>query len=594
MGSDSPAAGAEPSAPSRAAALWPVVVLGAVAAAVVAVGLTARTAAPVLAGLPDPGIAVRAGLPGVRVVAEVLAVLVVGAYLAAVLLVPEGPDRDRALRLGGRLAGFWALLSAVLVVLTVADAMGMTLGEVVVPSMLFPGIGRFTVAIAWLVSAHLAGLVWLWEKLAVPPIALLATAVAGVAPVALTGHSSAGGNHDWAGDSLMAHVVAASVWVGGLVAVLVVAGAHRSYAVTATRLYSAIALGCWLVVAATGVVNAFLRVHPVDLLTTDYGYLLLAKTAAVLLLGALGYLHRVRTIPRLEAGKFRAFLRLGAVEVLLMLVTVGIAVGLARSPGPRAGAAPGSVTEELLGYGLPDRPTLVRLATQWRPDLVFGTLALVGALWYLSRLRNRAWPAERTASWLLGCLVLAVATSSGLGRYEPAVFSAHLLVQVLVGFVAAVLLAHGRAPELAGVRAPEGAEDAGAGRWPKPWTVAGVYTVPPLLLYAGGLHDQLAGQHWVRVVLLLWSLAAGWVLFSAPVPRRGPVLAVAVVYLVCGIALLERESVLGQSFYTALELGWRHDAAGIQAAAGWIAVAAAVLVAVYAGSLGARREPEPY
>ncbi|WP_156753341.1 CopD family protein [Actinokineospora pegani] len=569
----------------RSRALAVLVLLGVAAAGAVAVGLAVRGAQPPLPGLPDPGEAVRVGLPAVRVAAEVLAVLVLGALVAAVVLVPDPDDRGRAARWAGRLSGCWALLALAMVLLTVSDSMSMPPHEVLTAGHLFPGIGMFTAATAWLVVAHAAALVWLWEKFAVPAVGLLCASVIGVAPVALTGHSSAGGDHDWATDSLMAHVLAAAVWVGGLVAVLVVAGARRHYAVRAIRLYSAIALACWLVIAATGVVNAFLRVRPTDLWTTDYGALLLAKTAAILVLGALGYLHRVRTIPRVEAGRFSGFLRVGAVEVLLMLVTVGIAVGLARSPGPGAEPGPGSTTRSLLGYGLPDRPSMERMLTQWRPDLVFGTLAVVAAVWYLAALRGRAsWPVERTLSWLAGCLVLGAATSSGLGKYEPAVLSAHLVLQVLVGVVAPILLARGRPLALARV------EPAG---WPRLWVAAAVFAVPPALLYVLGLYDGVAGQHWARLLLLAWSLAAGLVLFSAPVPRRAPVMLVSAVYLATGLALLAREAVLGQAFFAELELGWRHDGAGIQSAAGWVAVTAAVVVAVYAGSLGARRDPEP-
>ncbi|WP_424184598.1 cytochrome c oxidase assembly protein [Actinokineospora sp. G85] len=583
MGLDSAGGGSRAGSPSRALAV--LVALGAVAAGAVAVSLAVQGAKPPLPGLPDPGAVTRVGLPAVRVLAEVLAVLVLGALLAAVVLVPDQDDRARAARWAGRLSAAWALLALAMVLLTLSDSMSMPPHAVLAEGHLFPGVGMFTAATAWLVVAHAAALVWLWEKFSVPAVGLLLVSVVGVTPVALTGHSSAGGDHDWAADSLMAHVLAAAAWVGGLVAVLVVAGARRHYAVRATRLYSAIALACWLVIAVTGVVNAYLRVRPADLLTTSYGALLLAKTAAILVLGVFGYLHRARTIPRLAAGRPSGFLRVGAVEVLLMLVTVGIAVGLARSPGPGAEPGPGSATESLLGYGLPDRPSMERVLTQWRPDLVFGALAVVAAVWYLVALRGRAsWPFERTLSWLAGCLVLGAATCSGLGKYEPAVLSAHLVLQVLVGVVAPILLAKGRPLALLRV------EPAG---WPRPWVVAAVFAVPPVLLYVLGFYDAVAGQHWARLLMLAWSLAAGLVLFAAPAPRRAPVLLVSAVYLAAGLALLTREAVLGEAFFAELELGWRHDGAGIQSAAGWVAVVAAVVVAVYAGSLDPKREPEP-
>ncbi|OLR89640.1 CopD family protein [Actinokineospora bangkokensis] len=573
-------------APGRAAALGSIALLGLVGlvvAAGIAVALTAGGAAPAVPGLPDPGIAVRAGLPAVRVATEVVAVLTVGALLAAAVLVPDAHDRRVAATWAGRGAALWTVLALAMVVLTLADSTGMTLRQVADARRVVDGVGTFEAATAWLAMAAAAALIALWQRFGVAPIALLALSVVAIAPAALTGHSSAGVDHDWAADSLMAHIAAAAVWVGGLLAVLVVACARRPYAVAAIELYSAIALGCWLVVVGTGVVNAFLRVQPGDLLSTRYGALLLVKTGAVLLLGGLGYLHRARTIPRLAVGRRAPFLRLGAVEVLLMLLTVGVAVGLARSPGPRAEAAPATMAEGMLGYDLPVRPSVGRVLLDWRPDLVFSTLAVGLAVWYLVKVRDRAWPSGRVTCWLVGCLVLLVATSSGLGKFEPAVLSAHVLVQVLVGFAAAALLARGRPLELAAVQVRG---------WPRAWVVALVYALPLVLLYGVGLYADVAGQHWARQLLLAWSLAAGFALFSQPRPRRGPVLFVAGVYLGCGVALLTRDDVLGHEFVHHAGLAWRHDGSTIQTAAGVVAVIAAVAVAVYAGSVGEEREAE--
>jgi putative copper resistance protein D len=76
-----------------------------------------------------------------------------------------------------------------------------------------------------------------------------------------------------------------------------------------------------------------------DALDTGYGALLLTKTAALVLLGLLGWQHRRRTLPRLRAGDDGSFRRFGTGEVLLMLATLAVAVALAASPPP-ADAAP--------------------------------------------------------------------------------------------------------------------------------------------------------------------------------------------------------------------------------------------------------------
>ena len=89
-------------------------------------------------------------------------------------------------------------------------------------------------------------LTWGWSAV------LLGIALLGPLPVALTGHSAGGGAHDIATDSLVLHVLAASLWVGGLVAVLGRRGRDRgpdraAALATAVPRFSRLALVCWLV-----------------------------------------------------------------------------------------------------------------------------------------------------------------------------------------------------------------------------------------------------------------------------------------------------------------------------------------------------------
>ena len=140
----------------------------------------------------------------------------------------------------------------------------------------------------------------------------------------------------------MLHVLAASLWVGGLIAVLVTAAARgpdRAVALaTAVPRFSRLALVCWVVLGLTGVVNALVRVAPADLFTTGYGALVVGKAVALGALGVLGPAHRRRTVARAAAGEARALLRLGGVEIVLMLATIGLAVALGRSAPPASAA----------------------------------------------------------------------------------------------------------------------------------------------------------------------------------------------------------------------------------------------------------------
>ena len=70
------------------------------------------------------------------------------------------------------------------------------------------------------------------------------------------------------------------------------AGEH-SY--LAARRFSAVAVWCFVAMALSGVVNALVRVRPAELLNTGYGWLILAKAAALCMLGVIGWLS---TAPR--------------------------------------------------------------------------------------------------------------------------------------------------------------------------------------------------------------------------------------------------------------------------------------------------------
>ncbi len=207
-----------------------------------------------------------------------------------------------------------------------------------------------------------------------------------------------------------------------------------SYLDFAARRFSAVALMAFVVIAISGVVNAAVRVPLTAVWSSTYGVLILAKVAALVLTGLAGWRQRKIAIAELtkDPSDGRTFIRLAVVESVVLAVTVGIAVALGRTPPPAPTERQDpSRVEEVLGYALDGVPTAGRLLVDWRFDLIFGTLAVVLAACYVVgvfRLRQQGvqWSTFRSVSWALGCLVLLVATSSGVGRYAPAVMSMHM------------------------------------------------------------------------------------------------------------------------------------------------------------------------
>ncbi|MGB6206606.1 cytochrome c oxidase assembly protein [Mycobacterium sp.] len=603
----------------RGAAVWPLLAGVAALAGCTAAGIGALSVAAALTatGLPDPGPVTTLGLPFVRAAGEVAAVVAVGAFLFAAFLVP--PQRNgvldvdgyRAVRIGTVATGAWAVCAALLVPLTISDVSGQPITAHLNPATIWSVASLINIATAWRLTALLAAAVmlaslpvlrWSWTPV------LLVGALVTLIPLGLTGHSSAGGSHDLATNSLLIHLVAASLWAGGLLALLAHVIRGGGHADLAARRFSVIALWCFVAMALSGIVNALVRVLPSDLLTTDYGRLVLAKFVALCLLGVAGWRQRRSGVTALQANPSArtALLRLTLIEALIFGVTFGIAVGLGRTPPPPLPTGIPSIPDVKIGYDFAGPPTPARVLFDWRFDLIFGTAALVFAGLYLAgvrRLRRRGdhWPAGRTVSWLLGCLALLFVTSSGLGRYMPAMFSMHMADHMLLSMLVPILLVLGGPVSLALRALPSAGRDDPPGM--REWLLAALHSklsrflTNPIVatvlfiagfygLYLGGLFDAAVGSHMGHVAMNVHFLVSGylfyWVVIGVdPTPRPIPPLAkVAVVFASLplhaffGVFLMSMQKVLGASFYRSLHLSWHTDLLGDQRLGGGIAWAA--------------------
>ena len=326
-----------------------VMVLCAAIAAVVAALLAAvsTSQALVLLGLPDPGPVTTYGIPALTAIGEVAAVVAAGSLLLAAFLVP--PQRSGVLDIDGYVAvrtaatasAVWAICAAALVPLTLSDASGQPVGSVAAQPMQFLGaIGDVEAAAAWAITSAIAAITAAacasvlrhqWTP------ALFALSMLALIPRAVTGHSSTGGNHDIATNSLILHILAAAVWVGGLLALVAHALRGGGHLAVATRRYSVIALIAFVTMAVSGIVNAAVRVPVTSLWDSTYGILILAKIAALAIVGTLGWIQRRRTVGALalDPANRRTLITLSMIETLVLVTTVGLAVALGRTPRPR-------------------------------------------------------------------------------------------------------------------------------------------------------------------------------------------------------------------------------------------------------------------
>ena len=616
----------------RRRAGWPVLYGVGVLAAVTAAALSALSVAESLTatGLPDPGPVTIYGLPAVRAAGEIAAVTAVGSFLFAAFLVPPqknqvlDADGYRALRVGTVASGIWAVCATLMVALTVSDVSGQPLAAHLNPMEIWSVAGLVDVAGAWRWTAVFAVVVslasipvlrWSWTPV------LCAGSLATLLPLALTGHSSSGGAHDLATNSLVIHLIAGALWAGGLLALLVHALRGGEHADLAARRFSAVALWCFVAMALSGVVNALTRIALVDLLTSRYGWLVLAKVTALVALGFLGWAQRRRGVAALrkDAGDRAALVRLALVEAVVFGLTFGVAVALGRTPPPPPRDLDLSVPAVEIGYDLAGPPTLGRVLFDWRFDLLFGIAALVLAVGYLlgvRRLRRRgdAWPTGRLVAWLLGCLVLLAATSSGIGRYMPAMFSMHMVGHMLLSMLAPILLVLGAPVTLALRALPAAGRDEPPG--PREWLLAALHSrvsrvlTNPFVatalfvvgfygLYFSGLFDAVVDSHGAHLAMNLHFLLSGylfyWVVIGVdptprpipPLAKLGVVFASLPLHAFFGVVLMGMSTVLGADFYRSLKLDWHTDLLGDQKLGGGIAWAAGevplviVLVALF-------------
>ncbi len=299
-------------------------------------------------GLDYAGPLTRELLPVARLVGELAAVAVVAGLMASLL--PVRRDADGALRparLSRSVAGWalvWSVVSVVSSLLAASEISNQPVVDVLRTGLLLDYLtiipqARYqvltaVVALAVAAGAYLAGRRPAGPTPAVVLLLLAGTGLGAALPL-VTGHAASAANHYLAISTLMVHVLAALAWVGGLAGLVAhLRGDDVGLRVAVGR-FDGVALTCFVVVAVSGTLNAWIRVPDPGLLTsTTYGWLLLAKLAALVVLGGFGAWHRRRTIRELRSGRSTAFRRLAAVEVVVMAATVGLAVALSRTPTP--------------------------------------------------------------------------------------------------------------------------------------------------------------------------------------------------------------------------------------------------------------------
>jgi putative copper resistance protein D len=408
--------------------------------------------------IADPGPVVRFGLPIARVLVDLAAATAIGGLtLATVGLSRTAPEWNRAIDVAAASAGVWTVASAVTTFLTFLSVAG---SRVSLDDQFGQSMGVFLtgtdLGLAWLVTVLVAAAVTVlcFAVRSRGMVALTAgVAMIGLVPLAQQGHAAGTASHDAAVTALGLHLVGAALWVGGIVMLVLVRGV-----VTQGRLaavvgrYSSIALGCFVLVAVSGVASAQIRVGALSNLFSPYGALVLVKIGAIVALGVLGAVQRRRTVVALAAApaRHRPFWTLIVLELAVMGVASGFAAALGRTAPPVSQIAPSktadpSPAELLTDDPLPHAPGAWGWLTHWNVDLFWLMAAVLVVATYAAgviRLRRRgvSWPARRSIAAVLAVVSLVVATSGSLHEYDRFLISANVGAHVLLGLVVPALV----------------------------------------------------------------------------------------------------------------------------------------------------------
>lgn len=289
-------------------------------------------------GLPVVPLATLWALPLDLWIRNVATALTVGFVLVGGVLAPR-PDR-RCGAIASMAALVWLVALLAQSVLTVSEVLALPLRTSVDPTIVWSLLTQTTLGRVMLLQFLLVAIVgvlsWVILDRVTGSILLALALIAAFLP-GFNGHSGINDGHSSATISLGLHIVAASVWVGGLVATVNYAHRHGGDAASVIRRFSLLALICVIVLAESGLLNAGLRLDGLaSLVTSPYGAIIVAKMALLIALIGFGWRQRRNLADRFENddAKMRILVLISGTELVWMGTALGLSVALSRTAPP--------------------------------------------------------------------------------------------------------------------------------------------------------------------------------------------------------------------------------------------------------------------
>ena len=453
-------------------------------------------------------------------------------------------------------------------------------------------------------------------------IFLLAASILGLIAPVFQSHAASGGSHSLVIGSLVIHVIALSLWVGGIFAIAMLSASDRAIAVPR---FSQLALWAAITVVVSGTINAWTRLNFESAWNSTYAYIVIAKSLATIALVGLGYLHR-KNLEGKQSINWVGFAKLLTVEATIMVVTVAMGAWLSNTSSPdRPGIQEFDAGLSIVGIATPPAPTWSRIFLSYEPDaLMIGILVIMVALYVKGVMvltkRGDKWPVGRTISFALGISVIDFATSGGLGVYAQFSFSYHMLAHMLLAMIAPIGLVLGAPMTLALRTLPQGRTSTERGVrgsllaalhskigtfYTNPVVALLIFDGSLFALYFTDLFASMMQSHVGHLFMTLHFLAAGFLFFFVvigidPNPRKIPYLVQIVVLFAAmsihaffSIALMSTTTLIDKGYFASLQTPWLTDLLADQklgASIGWAMGEIPILMALVATFINWRRE----
>ena len=421
--------------------------------------------------------------------------------------------------------------------------------------------------------------------------------IALIAPI-FQSHAAASGSHALAVGSLVTHIVALSLWVGGLFGILFIPREER---ITALYRFSHLALWAAIAVVISGLATSWTRLNERSSWNTQYAYVVIAKVLLTAALLGMGYANR-KALQSRDQIRLQELLRLIGVEAMVMTSVLMLGSWLSQIQPPLGDISQLSAAELLVGQKTPPPPSLKNILFLYNPDALMIALLITAVALYVKgvivlKKRGDSWPVGRTIAFASGIALIDFATSGGLGVYAIFSFEYHMIAHMLLGMIAPIglvlgapitlalrTLPQGRNPEERGIRsfALTMLHSRYAIVLTNPITALAIFDGSLFVLYFTDLFGALMQNHVGHILMNIHFILAGFLFFNViigvdPNPRRYPhILRIVVLFgaislhAFFSVALMSESTLIDGGYYSSLQTPWITDAMADQKAGGTI------------------------